>query len=247
MQTMSINHDEDEREISPLDELIVPNTINSRTVVPRPEKRRRRDAMIGRRGFVDEEALSERYPIEITYSLKRSLPYLFACIVLWCYYLVAYDVVGGVGEETFMQWFLFLVTRLSIVAFALRLIYCELYRRSFTVTLEGYRLLITRGVAIQTQGSLPLLPVTEIYIRQTPLDALFGLYQVHVLAAIDPTHEFGMIEGLSRDNAIELHRLLSQKLHEQVAPAFAADGEHEVARYFDSPTEYASIVEEKRH
>lgn len=247
METILNDREEEEQELSSLNELNVPQNINSRTVVPRPERRRRRNALIGRKGFVDEEALSERFPIEISYSLKKSLPYLIACIALWVFYLTAYDFVGGVGEETFMQSFLFLVTRLSIVAFALRLIYAELYRRSFTMTLEGYRLLITRGIVIKTQGSLPLLPVTEIYVRQDPLDVIFGHYQVHVLAAIDPTHEFGMIEGLSFEHATELQRLLSQKLHEQVAPAFAAEAEHEAEEYFDSPYEYGSIVEEKQH
>jgi uncharacterized membrane protein YdbT with pleckstrin-like domain len=107
----------------------------------------------------------------------------------------------------------YMVVRLSFLAFVIQYLYWEIWRRHVTYRVDGSRLLISKGLWVKVQGSLPLSPLTEIYVKRSFRDILFGLAQLRVVAPMDPSHDFGNIEGLSLGSARALQQILTEELH----------------------------------
>ena len=105
---------------------------------------------------------------------------------------------------------------LLLVVFLLRYLYAELYRATFLYGTEGLRLVISRGAFLRQKGSLPLLPVTEIYVKRNLIDIICGLCNVDVYTPMDTTRKFARIEALNPQDAESLQTFLGQVLTTQV-------------------------------
>jgi len=111
----------------------------------------------------------------------------------------------------------------ALLPLLLSLTYHELYRLTYSAKIDGFRLVISRGVFFRERGSLPILPLSEIYIRRSFFDILLGLANVQVLTALDKTERFAAVEGLPAAHAEALQQFLSDQLSRQV---FLADIPH---------------------
>jgi membrane protein YdbS with pleckstrin-like domain len=164
----------------------------------------------------DEVDLAEKFHLEARYPFRKSFTLFIGCVALWVFYIAIYGFAGLGTIETYLQYWFYLAVRLSLFVFLGRYLYWELYRRTYEYRSEGSRLLISKGVVVKLQGSIPLIPMTSIFVKRDPLDLLFGLYQIQVLSPVDSLNNLGCIEGLNRENVYALHRYLTDQLHGQM-------------------------------
>lgn len=154
--------------------------------------------------------LDEMYPIEAMYSVRQSVRSLTAVVITATAYLTILPNPWLISPLSLF--FFGSAMKLSICIFLITSLYWELYRRCFRYYSNRGRLILSRGILLRHHCSLPLLPLIEISVQQTALDALFGLYQVHVVTAVDPTKELGRIEGLNKTNAAGMYSVLTEIL-----------------------------------
>lgn len=169
--------------------------------------------MIIEAGYNRTHDLKGIFPISGRYTFRRSLALVSAFIALILVALVS-AVKGLFGAATINA--LWSGVLLVAVALTLRCIYLELYRRSFYYGLDGYRLVISRGIVLKDKGSLPLLPVTEIYVKRGVIDMILGLSHLEVYTPIGATKQFARIECLTAESAELLQRELGDLLTQQI-------------------------------
>jgi hypothetical protein len=163
-----------------------------------------------------EQPLSDIYPISIRFVLKKTFLSLCIMMVVMGAYVSMVPRENLLSPQTFNEKLYFWVIRISIMFTILQVAYWELYRRTLEFGTDGFRLLISKGVLRKKIGSIPLIPVTELVIYHDNLDVLLGLHQVHVLAPVDSGDKLGILEGFSKDNAMELERFLAAQLNNQI-------------------------------
>ena len=109
---------------------------------------------------------------------------------------------GFGAEQLVVKKIIFLAAVVGVIS--VRFCYTFLYRAAYRYEITRGRLRIVRGVLLKEEALLPLMPMTEIYIRRNWLDLLFGLANIHVAVALERAAKIGEIRGLRLRDA---HRL----------------------------------------
>lgn len=163
--------------------------------------------------------LKKLFPISRRYPFRQTFTWFLTLALISAGYTFLYHS-GQVRFDTSLLDSLRFekLALLSVVSgvLILKLAYQFLHRAYFQYRAEGFRLIIERGIILRETGSLPLLPVAEVYVRRSVLDLIFGLYQVHVAVPIDAGKSMAKIEGLSKIHAFRLKDFLSDQLSKQV-------------------------------
>jgi hypothetical protein len=85
-----------------------------------------------------------------------------------------------------------------------RIGYALWYRRCYQYRIERGRLLISRGVIQKEEALLPLMPLTELYIRRSWVDLLFGLSNVYIAVILERAQKIGEVRGLRHKDALRV-------------------------------------------
>lgn len=177
--------------------------------------------------------LKKRFPISRRLVLKEMSPWIFGfSLLIWFYRhnfapattsapLPSSQVDATIAYAAH-TWQLYTIDEILLYSSAIAVLtvmglYHELQRLFFQYKIEGFRLVIRKGIVLVEEGSLPLLPIAEVHARRNFFDLIFGLYQVHIAVPIDLVKSFARIEGLSKKNANLLIDFLSAQLSRQVA------------------------------
>jgi len=114
-------------------------------------------------------------------------------------------------------------------------LYRELYRRTTVLHMPGFRVMFSRGILFKIRGSIPLVPVVQVYARQTPLDMLFDLHRVEIFTPLTPKAEYTVVTGLTAKSAFGFQKFLTNELNRQVFVVGEANQSEDNA--YDSPEE----------
>lgn len=82
-----------------------------------------------------------------------------------------------------------------------RTIYSLLFRATFQYGIHQGRLNIVRGILLKEEALLPLMPLTELYVRRSWLDMLFGLSNIYIAVILERAKQIGEIKGLKTKDA----------------------------------------------
>jgi membrane protein YdbS with pleckstrin-like domain len=178
-------------------------------------------------GYHNKVALKEVFPISTRYALRKSLGWAAALLpfIAICAFSLRQAELGSL-ERRIVFW----AETGAVMLLVFKYLYGELYRQAFNYEMEGFRFVISRGVILKKIGSLPLLPVTEIYIQRSPIDILCGLANVDIFTPMDQTRQFARIEALTPRDAHHLQTFLGDLLTTQVFLAPAANDGSRVER-----------------
>lgn len=172
--------------------------------------------------------LKRKFPTSVWSSLQGCFSAFVVAVIAVLLRGWVHSQNGSEGIATHMDFgsWIFLVVAVGFCL--LKFILSEVARYAHRYETDGFRLVISRGILFKSEGSLPLLPVSEIFVRRNLADFFFGLYEVHVATPVNATKAFGLIRGLSYENAHGLQEFLSEQLNRQVslAPAKDTDREH---------------------
>lgn len=164
-------------------------------------------------GYHKSVDLKELFPMSGLYAFRKTFTLFLSTFVLsvLCAALQLNGTFKGIGLK--ISWG---ACAILYCVLLYRYIYAELYRLTFRYGTEGLRLMVKRGVLIRSTGSLPLLPVTEIYTQRGIVDMLCNLCNVDVFTPMDTTRKFARIESLSYRDAQSLQQFLGEVLNTQV-------------------------------
>lgn len=163
--------------------------------------------------------LRRAYPIAFRSIIRRSIHWLLGFLIL-IILLTAIDWIrpttGTMAESVFFM----LGTTLFFIGLTLlaaKLVYELLYYHVYYYGTELEHLVISRGLFFKTRASFPLARMADVYVNRTPIDLLFGLYNLRITTP-SPVAEHGAIDGLGRKRAIDLQNYLLALVNTTVAP-----------------------------
>lgn len=150
--------------------------------------------------------LKSIYPQPLRVIVRDSFSWvLLAAVQVWLIWSLSEGWISEWGfgtEQLIAKKILFLAAVLAVIS--IRFCYTYLYRAAYRYEITRGRLRIVRGVLVKEEALLPLMPMTEFYIRRNWLDLLFGLANIHVAVALERAVRIGEIRGLRLRDA---HRL----------------------------------------
>ena len=168
--------------------------------------------------YYKEIDLMKLFPMSRLYSMRRSIFWL--CVTLCAVAAsIALHRLAVLPPGAAWQRIPLFVVGIPAVILITRMLYWEFYRFRFSAKIDGFRIFVVKGVSFREYGSLPILPVSEIYIRRKPADFFFGMADVHITTCLDKTDRFACIEGLPMQHAEALQQFLSDQMSRQVAVA----------------------------
>ena len=185
-------------------------------------------------GYRTKLDLRERFPASPRYALRKAIWWVFACIVAVAFYRITErnpEMVESLPHA--ITDFGRVVIGAAVTVLVLKLIYAEIYRRTFYYGLDGFRIIISRGIFLPQVGSLPLLPVSEVYISRDFGDLLCHVCHIDLYTPMDNTRRFARVEGLAPSTAMKLQEFLSELLNVQIFLAPEAKGEFD---YLKNPS-----------
>jgi membrane protein YdbS with pleckstrin-like domain len=161
--------------------------------------------------------LNQQFPMANRFVIRKAFPFIAAASIMLILFILFFGISGLVYLETPPQQLCYGIIRLALIAALGAVGYWEIYRRTTIYRIEGFRLIIRKGVFLQVHASLPLLPVADLIIHhKDPLDVLFGLYRLDIHLPMDSESKLASIPGLSHEYAFSLQHFLSGQLDEQI-------------------------------
>ena len=110
-----------------------------------------------------------------------------------------------------------LILALIAVAGAAAPLYQYLYYRSYFYDVDDENVTIRKGVVAKKEITLPFSKVTDVYVDQDVVDAVFGLYDVHISTPTASSGEFAHIDGVNKEGSIALKEMLLERVNEAAA------------------------------
>lgn len=173
--------------------------------------------------------LQEKYPLESRKPLKKTiagiLPLLSIPIFLgFCFsFFIARrtNIEGDILSSKNIFQILNFGTIISIfigifiLCIILKYIYEVFYLKYYFYDLVGKNLIIKKGVFSRNEITLPINRLQDVYVDQDILDRIFGLYDVHVSSATIISGNLSHIDGLNKENAQVIKKLILSGIHKE--------------------------------
>ena len=164
----------------------------------------------------------DKYPLEKSKPLKKSIgTMVLAVFVMFFLSMFSIPVIVGVVLASFfgtaglvagiVASLVILLVLLGIV-FALAYTYQVAYMKRYYYDLVGKNLVIKKGVFSVNEITLPLNRLQDVYVDQDILDRMFGLYDVHVSSATQTSGNLSHIDGINKESAEAIKKILLARL-----------------------------------
>ena len=159
--------------------------------------------------------LRETIPLRKIKILKKSLGILmFELIALTILCLIVFDVAAPQQVDMMSNIVLPLLLLLPVaLLFCLPPFYECLYWKRYFYDVEGPNLVIRKGVIARREITIPFNRITDVYVDQDILDALFGLYDVHVSTPTEQSGRFAHIDGVGKAGSQRLRQLILEGMN----------------------------------
>lgn len=161
--------------------------------------------------------LRDRIPLQKRKIIKKGLWGTLGIILLWIiasfvlFHLMPIEGGGALGG-----WSLPSLWRMwaGVLAFALlwKLAYPILYFITYHYDMDDKNVVIRKGVIAKKEITLPFAKITDVYVEQDTLDVILALYDVHISTPTVQSGTFAHIDGLNREGAAELRRVILEKI-----------------------------------
>lgn len=160
--------------------------------------------------------LKEMFPVSARYPVRNCVTGIALCILLGAFLYRLEGPEGFFHPSSPLGYIAVGVMGVMILTTFSRYLYEEAHRRALQYETDGFRLIITRGILFKKEVSLPLLPITEMYVDRDVLDLLMGLYDLNIATPVTGSRAYGLIHGLNSKNAHGIESFLSAQLNRQI-------------------------------
>lgn len=163
-----------------------------------------------------EYDLKKLYPISPLLCIQESFAWLAAAAVLTAIHLFVFGPSFFGFVEDPVQHISSLSVRGSIIAAMVAVVYHYLLEQTKELKMNGFRLILAKGIFRRLHGSMTLGAIGQIYIKQKPIDMIFNLYRVQILVPMTPDNSLSLFRGLTREQAYHLQSFLAREMNRQV-------------------------------
>lgn len=164
-------------------------------------------------------SLREKYPLESTKPLKKTIARSFALIILlgffFLFFVLPFAFSASAFKKSFMIVPIILIGGLFLIILIIVLIYVYevYYMKYYFYDATNALLLIRKGVFSRNEISIPFNRLQDVYVDQDILDRIFGLYDVHVSSATITSGFLSHIDGVNKENSEKLKELILNAIH----------------------------------
>ncbi len=160
--------------------------------------------------------LNDKYPLESTKPLKKTLASLWLFILIIAFIvLFSYPILKEIKISIIASIIAFVAIIITYII--LKYIYEIFYLKYYFYDQVGKNLIIKKGVFSRNEITLPMNRLQDVYVDQDVLDRIFGLYDVHVSTATMISGNLSHIDGLNKANADVIKKLILSKIHKENA------------------------------
>lgn len=164
--------------------------------------------------------LKQKYPIANRFVLRRSFWWLLICVgtavMLWLAYVHYFSLEQVPLTASDLALKKIVVIAGTFAVFLVRTAYLLLFRWTYVYALNNNRLIVSRGVILREEASIPLTNLTELYLKRSWLDFLFGLNNLYIASPLERIQRIALIEGLSSGTARALKSYLAGRLQSAI-------------------------------
>ena len=159
--------------------------------------------------------LKHSYPLPLRMVIRESFWWivigaaLAALLLLFNYTEAHFSGFINIQEVAFKKAALLLGVVLVLLG---RISYGLVYRATYSYSINRGRLTIGRGILFREEASLALIPLTEIYIKRSWIDMLFGLSNVYIAVVLERSQKIGEIRGLRKEHAQRIRDLILDEI-----------------------------------
>lgn len=160
--------------------------------------------------------LLSTYKIQVTFSVIRSLPFIILFFILGLAAILELRVGIRLTNQAFEPIAVILINLLNGACLIGSFMYWEAQRRNIHASMDGLRLVVSRGVVKKVSGALIFRANDIGYLYQTPIDYLFGTWNVQIIGSLQTKPENALIPSLSREDAFDFFRYFCSQVQRQV-------------------------------
>lgn len=167
-------------------------------------------------GWYEEMNLKEFFPSEKRDTWSRILTPILVTLLTWIVFISCYGFSGLFFSKDPVQALIAIAARGTLVWSLVAYVYTIYYRKTTRYCLDGFRLILSRGVFKRYTASVFLSGSVQVYVRRTFRDTLFGLYRVRIIAPLSPNDKVTEFRGYTKKTAYALHDWITDQCNRQV-------------------------------
>lgn len=111
-----------------------------------------------------------------------------------------------------------LITLGVLLLIILNAVYEALYISSFKYFTDGSSITIAKGVISKHEITLPFSRITDLYVDQSMMDRVFGLYDLHFSTPTATSGSAAHIAGLNKSDCDALRRRMLDSVYKMSGP-----------------------------
>ena len=167
------------------------------------------------------EYLNDKYPIQKIKILREVISKMFGLVLIALFFYIIIIWKGGLSESLQSEPNSIIVQSLILVVFGfiilLDAVYEALYISSFKYFTDGTSISISKGVIAKHEITLPFNRITDLYVDQSVIDRIFGLYDLHFSTPTASSGSAAHIEGLNKAGCHALRALILEALNKNAS------------------------------
>jgi len=163
----------------------------------------------------------EQFPLSQKKPLKKTMPSIISSIVFFVLVLI-----GGIILSSFFPRLsgliflsIFFLALFFLLSCFLVYVYQVWYFQVYFYDLTDDFIIIRKRVFTPREITIPYERVQDIYVDQDLLDRVFGLYDVHLSSATISSGMEAHIDGVEKEAADGLRKLILEKVSEKIKRA----------------------------
>jgi len=165
--------------------------------------------------------LTKTYPIRKIKIFREVIGKLFFLTFLSAVFLVIIKWNGGLAEVLLADASNIIVPTLVVFVFFMTIlfdaVYEALYISSIKYSTDDASLTIAKGIISRHEITLPFNRITDLYIDQSVLDRIFGLYDLHFSTPTASSGSAAHISGLNKKDCETLRQIMLDALQKSTS------------------------------
>jgi len=160
--------------------------------------------------------LTRKFPIRKIKILREVIGKFFFLAFFAVAFLMILRWNGGLAEVMLADARNIIVPSLVIFVFSMTILldaaYEALFIASIKYSIDGSNLTIRKGIISRHEITLPFNRITDLYVDQSVLDRIFGLYDLHFSTPTASSGSAAHISGLNADGCQAFRQLMLDSL-----------------------------------
>ena len=162
--------------------------------------------------------LRKRMPLRLSKILKKNIQSITVLLITWSGGSLCLMSFSGMewmsrryGVSPHILWGLWTLMLVFLLVWLSA--YQFLYYVTYFYDMDQNNFIVRKGIMARREITVPFHKITDVYVDQDILDVMLGLYNIHISTPTVESGSFAHIDGLGRRGAVELRRIILDKIN----------------------------------